>query len=62
MYPANYFGLFPPFPRENTVFVAMSFDPRFQTRWSNVIVPRHSECSGKREVFGAREGRRTSHQ
>src|SRR3989337_2771078 len=37
MYPANYFGLFPPFPRQETVFVAMSFDPRFQQRWLEVI-------------------------
>ena len=39
MYPANYFGLFPPFPREETVFVAMSFDTRFEFRWSEVIAP-----------------------
>lgn len=49
MYPANYFGLFPPFPRENTVFVAMSFDPRFDARWSKVIVPgiRSVQVNGK---------------
>jgi hypothetical protein len=39
MYPANYFGLFPPFPRGEAVFVAMSFDPRFEKRWSEVIAP-----------------------
>jgi len=39
MFPRNYFGLFPPFPRENKVFVAMSFDDRFQSRWENVISP-----------------------
>jgi hypothetical protein len=39
MYPANYFGLFPPFPRQETVFVAMSFDARFGKRWSEVISP-----------------------
>jgi len=39
MFPRNYFGLFPPFPREDRVFVAMSFDERFQTRWENVIAP-----------------------
>ncbi len=49
MYPANYFGLFPPFPREETVFVAMSFDPRFTHRWSEVIGPaiRNVQVSGK---------------
>lgn len=39
MYPHNYFSLFPPFPRENKVFVAMSFDTRFNGRWKNVIGP-----------------------
>lgn len=39
MFPRNYFGLFPPFPREDKVFVAMSFDDRFQLRWNNVIAP-----------------------
>ena len=37
MYPAHLFALFPPFPRE--VVVAMSFDPRFDPRWQNVIAP-----------------------
>lgn len=39
MYPAHFFGLFPPFPRDHSVFVAMSFDPRFQRRWEDVIAP-----------------------
>jgi hypothetical protein len=39
MYPANLFGLFPPFPRAEKVFVAMSFDPRFDNRWRDVIAP-----------------------
>jgi len=39
MYPANYFVLFPPFPRENKVFIAMSFDQRFEDRWTRVIGP-----------------------
>jgi hypothetical protein len=39
MFPSNYFSLFPPFPRENKVFVAMSFDPMFDKRWGNVIDP-----------------------
>lgn len=39
MYPANFFGLFPPFPRENKIFVAMSFDSKFDDRWKNVLEP-----------------------
>lgn len=39
MYPADYFSLFPPFPRNNRVFVAMSFDPVFEDRWDKVIKP-----------------------
>lgn len=39
MYPANLFQLYPPFPRENKVFVAMGFDPRFDKRWEEVIEP-----------------------
>lgn len=43
MYPANFFELFPPFPREKKVFVAMSFDENFQRRWNEVIRPAVSE-------------------
>lgn len=39
MYPANFFNLFPAFPRDNKVFVAMSFAPAFDMRWKNVIAP-----------------------
>jgi hypothetical protein len=39
MYPNNYLNLFPPFPRNNTVFVAMSFADQFDYRWKNVIEP-----------------------
>jgi len=39
MYPHNFFTLFPPFPRENIVFVAMSFDSKFDKRWKEVIIP-----------------------
>ncbi len=39
MYPANLFALFPPFPHEDKVFVAMSFDPAFELRWRDVIAP-----------------------
>ncbi len=39
MYPMNLFAMFPPFPRKDIVFVAMSFDERFSHRWNNVIRP-----------------------
>lgn len=39
MYPMNLFAMFPPFPRKNTVFVAMSFEERFEQRWEKVIQP-----------------------
>jgi hypothetical protein len=39
MYPSTFFGLFPPFPLEDKVFVAMSFEDRFQGRWKHVIEP-----------------------
>jgi hypothetical protein len=39
MYPANFFGLFPPFPRDNKIFVAMSFDEPFKKRWQTVLEP-----------------------
>jgi hypothetical protein len=39
MYPATFFGLFPPFPRDQRAFVAMSFDPRFNARWAKVLRP-----------------------
>lgn len=39
MYPATFFGLFPPFPRDSRVFVAMSFDERFIPRWEQVLAP-----------------------
>lgn len=39
MYPAELLSLFPPFPRDNTVFVAMSFDARFDSLWRNVLIP-----------------------
>jgi hypothetical protein len=49
VYPANYFGLFPPFPRQDTVFVAMSFDERFDHRWTEVISPaiRNVQLNGR---------------
>ena len=39
MYPLNLFTLFPPFPRNNRVFVAMSFNEAFRKRWDDVIGP-----------------------
>lgn len=33
MYPLYVFNLFPPFPRDNKVFVAMNFRPDFDNRW-----------------------------
>lgn len=39
MYPGEFFTLFPPFPRDDRVFVAMSFSPRFARRWTDVIEP-----------------------
>jgi len=39
MYPSQLLSLFPAFPRDDRVFVAMSFDPRFDGRWKNVLEP-----------------------
>lgn len=39
MYPAELLNLFPPFPKTNMVFVAMSFDSSFKPRWANVLCP-----------------------
>ena len=39
MFPSELFSLFPPFPRDPHVFVAMSFDPVFKHRWEVVIEP-----------------------
>jgi hypothetical protein len=39
MYPNEFFSLFPPFPRTNRAFVAMSFDATFGARWERVIRP-----------------------
>jgi hypothetical protein len=45
MYPAHFFNLFPAFPRENRVFVAMSFEPTFRPRWDEVIAPAVSDVA-----------------
>ncbi len=39
MYPLHFFSLFPPFPRTNKIFIAMSFQAGFEGRWQNVIAP-----------------------
>lgn len=48
MYPHTYLSLFPSFPRNNRVFVAMSFHPRFDARWQQVLAPavRRVEVAG----------------
>jgi hypothetical protein len=39
LHPNTYLSLFPPFPRDNSVFVAMSFDTKFDARWDEVMAP-----------------------
>ena len=39
MYPSEFYSLFPPFPRTDEVFVAMSFAEQFTHRWKGVIEP-----------------------
>lgn len=39
MYPCTYYNLFPPFPRDKRVFVAMPFSEKFTDRWEKVIKP-----------------------
>src|ERR1035438_1446336 len=39
MYPHHLLSLFPAFPRDDRVFVAMSFDAPFEARWKNVLEP-----------------------
>lgn len=39
MYPAEILNLFPPFAHTNQVFVAMSFDERFNPTWEHVFSP-----------------------
>jgi hypothetical protein len=50
MYPLYVFNLFPPFPRDNRIFVAMNFNDEFVRRWEEVIKPaiediKHNEIS-----------------
>lgn len=39
MFPSAYYGLFPPFPDNDRVFVAMPFGKTFGLRWEHVIKP-----------------------
>jgi hypothetical protein len=39
LYPAQFFHLFPAFPRSDTTFVAMSFHDAFAARWKSVLAP-----------------------
>src|SRR5690349_11432120 len=39
MYPHTFLSLFPPFPRNDNVFVAMSFDKSLKLRFEAVIQP-----------------------
>jgi hypothetical protein len=45
VYPANILSLFPAHPRNNTVFVAMSFDPQFDDLWAHVLRPAVSDVT-----------------
>jgi len=53
MYPMNLFAMFPPFPRKDKVFVAMSFDERFDYRWEKVIQPAVQRVARKENRFNA---------
>lgn len=39
MYPADFFNLFPAFPRTDRTFVAMDFGEEFRPRWEHVLAP-----------------------
>lgn len=56
MYPAELLNLFPPFPKTNMVFVAMSFDPKFNSRWDKVLLPAVSRvgANGEEKLFAHR--------
>ena len=53
MYPADIFSLFPPFPRRNRVFVAMSFDEQFEARWNEVLKPGIEDNEWQNETLEA---------
>ena len=45
MYPSEYYSLYPPFPRQDQIFVAMSFSKTFRYRWDKVINPAVSQVA-----------------
>lgn len=53
MYPAELLNLFPPFPKSNMVFVAISFDPQFNSRWTEVLLPAVSKVLINNEALFA---------
>lgn len=53
MYPASAFALFSPFPRDPTVFVAMSFDSIFRPRWERVIKPAIEDAGLEPDIVNA---------
>ena len=53
MYPAELLNLFPPFPKTNMVFVAMSFDPKFNAKWTEILSPAASKVMVNNEALFA---------
>ena len=53
MYPGELLNLFPPFPRTDMVFVAMSFDDAFLPRWVEVIQPAASSVEVNNKKLSA---------
>lgn len=51
MYPAELLNLFPSYPKTNMVFVAMSFDPKFNSRWSEIFLPSSPKVSVNNEAL-----------
>jgi hypothetical protein len=62
MYPLQILSLFPAFPRDDRVFVAMSFEARFEARWTNVLEPaiRSANIDGRPLVPFRVDARRVS--
>jgi hypothetical protein len=53
MYPAEILNLFPPFAHTDQVFVAMSFDKRFDSAWNRVFTPAVAALSVNRTPLSA---------
>jgi len=53
MYPAEILNLFPPFAHTEQVFVAMSFDKRFDCAWDRVFRPAVAALSADRTPLSA---------